>query len=464
MNDRTSWAVSILLLAGLVGTYSSVVGAAERVLGTIRVKSSGEGPVGPLRMAGDASTFFEKCLPEVSSDGAASQAEIVTFLATRQLVLYPKRGGAPEFAVQWEPKLADDLSGPTGHLVWYCAANQLKTGDYVLALRDGQAPHPVTVEDVAGRRLVVRIADQPVVQYNNGIVRQQPGQHGPYDRAAYLHPVWSPSGAIVTGDFSPEHIHQRGIFTAWVKARFGDVETDFWSLGASKGRMLPAPKKPYVETGPVFAKLVIWNQGVVDGVPLLEERVEVTVYAEPYQGGWLFDLRTRQSPVAGGEAMQLPQVYYGGTSFRGPGQWLSKSSRDVQRAIAKGVSFENVDWLPPEVTLDVLTSEGDDRTSGDRKPARWIDYTGPLSSGLQWGGLAVYDHPSNPRHPTRLRIHPELPYFSLALVQQQSFEVKAGSTLELSYRVFAHDGHPDPQRNERIANSYCTPPQLAWLP
>jgi len=54
-------------------------------------------------------------------------------------------------------------------------------------------------------------------------------------RAGYLHPVRSPSGAIVTGDYPSNHAHHHGIWTPYTKAVFQGRTTDFWNMQSKKG-------------------------------------------------------------------------------------------------------------------------------------------------------------------------------------------------------------------------------------
>jgi hypothetical protein len=195
----------------------------------------------------------------------------------------------------------------------------------------------------------------------------------------------------------------------------------------------------------------------------------VRVYALSEEDVWLSDVHIRQvptdpkkpqSPPKEAVSMVLPKMYYGGMAFRGPSQWLRRDSRDVARAIARGVEFKDTKWLASDVSLNVLTDEGRDRKSGDRRPARWIDYTGPL--GNDWGGLVMFDHPSSPRYPTPLRVHPELPYFCYAFVQKDSYTISSDEPFDLTYRLLIHDGHPRRQVNERFARDFVEPPQVSW--
>ena len=117
-------------------------------------------------------------------------------------------------------------------------------------------------------------------------------------------------------------------------------------------------------------------------------------------------------------------------------------------------------WLATGVSLDVLTDAGGDRKSSDRNPARWIDYTGPL--GDDWGGLVIFDHPSNPRYPTPLRVHPGLPYFCYAFVQNGPYTISSAEPLDLVYRFLIHSGRPSQRVNERFARDFVDPPKVSW--
>ena len=60
-------------------------------------------------------------------------------------------------------------------------------------------------------------------------------------------------------------------------------------------------------------------------------------------------------------------------------------------------------------------------------------------------GIAIFDHPSNPRHPTRwyLSDNAGLPYFGPALLFAQPMTLKAGDSFTLKYRILVHPGLGD---------------------
>ena len=60
----------------------------------------------------------------------------------------------------------------------------------------------VTVDD-DGRRLLVRSGGRPVLCYNHAVVPSPIPNTPCYARSGYIHPVYNPSGQVVTDDFNP---------------------------------------------------------------------------------------------------------------------------------------------------------------------------------------------------------------------------------------------------------------------
>jgi hypothetical protein len=52
----------------------------------------------------------------------------------------------------------------------------------------------------------------------------------------------------------------------------------------------------------------------------------------------------------------------------------------------------------------ILNSEGQiNEKEIFRKPARWVDYSGPITSEAR-AGITLMDHPSNPNHPAAFHV------------------------------------------------------------
>jgi hypothetical protein len=89
--------------------------------------------------------------------------------------------------------------------------------------------------------------------------------------------------------------------------------------------------------------------------------------------------------------------------------------------------------------------------------ASWCDLAGPLDGGAnRSGGIAIFDHPHNPRHPVpwygaSSAGAPEGGghYFNAALLFNEPLSLGAGETLTLRYRAYVHDGVPEIEQLER---------------
>ena len=68
----------------------------------------------------------------------------------------------------------------------------------------------------------------PVFVYNYGMMLK-PGAPEERRRSSYLHPVYTPNGAVVTDDFPRDHYHHRGISWTWPVVRVGGSQYDLWT-------------------------------------------------------------------------------------------------------------------------------------------------------------------------------------------------------------------------------------------
>lgn len=75
--------------------------------------------------------------------------------------------------------------------------------------------------------------------------------------------------------------------------------------------------------------------------------------------------------------------------------------------------------------------------------ARWMDFSGPEHS--DGAGVAIMDHPSNPRHPTCWYPNQDYPFFSPALLFDEPLTLKEGQTFTLRYRLWVHNAAVTPE-------------------
>ncbi|HUT34402.1 MAG TPA: PmoA family protein [Planctomycetota bacterium] len=294
-----------------------------------------------------------------------------------------------------------------------------------------QAPAAATSKVTEGKCVDVAVGGKPVFRYNHGVVPQFQDKPSKYDRAGYFHPLWAPCGEIVTGDFHPDHAHHRGVWFAWVKADAGPVKANFWEIQEGRGKFVNKALAPVA--GPVFAGFAAQNDLVSGDKAILKEGIAARAYAAP-RDVRLIDLTVRHE--ATDADVVLGKLHYGGLGFRGRDEWNEKGA-----------------------ALDVLTSAGKTRKDANATKAKWIDFTGRLGTE-GWGGLLAIEHPSNPRYPNGVRVHPSMAFFSTTLVQPEPYTIKKGEPLVLRYRLVIHDGKPDKALAERLAADFTTPPTV----
>ena len=260
-----------------------------------------------------------------------------------------------------------------------------------------------------------------------------------YIRGGYLHPVFTPSGRVVTDDFPANHVHHHGVWAPWTHTEFEGRHPDFWNMGEGKGRV-EFVRLEGTWNGPVHGGFKA-RQKFVDftsGTPwkVLDETWDVRAYAvgtaaQPYR---LWDWTSEQT-CAENRPLILLQYLYGGLGFRGHGAW-------------DGAGNESF-----------LTSEGEtDRVKANMTRARWIHLSGLVDGRI--AGVAILCHPENFRFPQPMRVHPPEPFFCFAPSQMGDFRIEPGHPYIARYRFVVADGPPDRVELERLWNDYAHPPEV----
>jgi len=221
-------------------------------------------------------------------------------------------------------------------------------------------------------RAVITVDGNPFTEYRYGHFVCRP----------YFYPVLTPGGERLTRGYPADdiegerqdHYHHRSIYVA-----HGLVNGyNLWDEGTAHGAMLQRgePVVGVLDNAATIDGIVDWFGP--EGEKLLEERRSVEIRAE----GDLriidhrSELRARYGDVVLGDTKE--------------GGLLSIRVPTVMDAQDKG-RIENSEGL----VFD--SGQGKEETWGQQ--AAWVDYSGPVANGEQWGHLVV-DHRENPRHPT----------------------------------------------------------------
>jgi hypothetical protein len=339
--------------------------------------------------------------------------------------------------VQFEP-------GSPPRLWWILSGETPADGKRIYELSRGPAsvneqPGVQAVKDDSA--LVLQKGEQRVLQYNYGVVPAPKGQSKLYDRSGFIHPLWSPSGSVLTNIHPKDHYHHLGIWMPWTHTEFEGKPVDFWNLGEGQGTVR-FDRFLSTTSGPVYGGFQAEQNHVALKTAsgekvVLKEVWDVRVYnvGGPDKGYWLWDFVSTQRCVAD-SPLKLLEYRYGGFGFRATADWKGD-------------------------TAAYLTSQGRTRKDGHATRARWCDTAG-VSDG-NWKGITFFSNPKNFRHPENMRIWPEYAndvFFNWAPVQAGDFEMRPGVDHVFRYRQYVHEGKIDIDRTERIWNDIAHPPKV----
>jgi len=292
----------------------------------------------------------------------------------------------------------------------------------------------VKLTQAAPDRILVEIGGKPYTTFYLA-----PGGNKPY-----VWPLSTAAGLTVTRHFPMEqfpgetndHPHHRGLFFS-----HGDVSgINFWatepvSPTAQQGRPKGQPKgQPRLERGSMVLKKVLQLKSgaksgtikaVFDGLnaagkPVMTETRTITFYSDP-------KLRTIDYEIL---IEPLEQLTFRDTKEGTFGIRLATSMTEEKgggRMVnAEGKETEKNVW---------------------GKRSAWVDYCGPVDG--QTVGVAIFDNPGNPRHPTYWHsraygLHAANIFgvrdFTGDKTQDGSLTVEPGKPLRFRYRVVIHPG------------------------
>ena len=281
------------------------------------------------------------------------------------------------------------------------------------------------------KHLSVEVGGKPLFRYNHATVPSPDPKQPCYARSGYIHPLYNPSGQVVTDDFNPDHAHQHGIMFAWRKTSFEGRQTDGWDQKSATGRVEHVKLEQLVD-GPVFgsftARLRQVDLTAPGGPkPVLNETWLVRIYNLSDRS--LFDIESTHT-CAEPQPVTIEEIHYGGLAIRGHANWHADN-------------------------YDYLTSQGHTKADGNQTRPNWVDIHGPLDG--QVTGVTIFDHPANFRFPQPVRLHPTMPYFCFAPSALGSFTIEPGKPYVSRYRFSVHDRGLDADVGQRLWNDYAHP-------
>jgi hypothetical protein len=285
-----------------------------------------------------------------------------------------------------------------------------------------------------GKRIFMSVRGKPVLAYNSAVVPAPNRKEAYYDRSGHIHPLFNPSGQVVTDDFAPDHQHQHGIMFPWTNTTYECRNINFWDQKSRQATVR------HVGTSSAGSDTIFGEfTAALDHIDLsapgkpkvaLHETWRVRVYNQT--DGFLFDIESRQR--AASSPLRINKYHYGAFAIRGHRNWLKPGQGDF------------------------LTSEGKTRKDGNHTRPNWVEIHGNVDGKPT--GVTIFSHPTNFRAPQPVRLHPNKPYFCFAPMVLGAFEITSKQEYVSRYRFFVHDDKLDVNVAERVWRDFAEPPTV----
>lgn len=260
-----------------------------------------------------------------------------------------------------------------------------------------------------------------ILTYNPGY-QESPEKDAPwFGRSGFIHPVYSPSGVLVTDDFPEGHRHQHGIMFAWTNTIIDGQSVDFWNSHKKQG-LVEHAETINADKSEILVKLRHMDLTAKTPKAVIRETWKLTVVPHPTLN--IFDF---ESVMEVNETLHIGGYRYGGLCVRGSAKWAHNA--------------------------EFITSEGKGRADGNHTRPTWIAMSGKIDG--KSAGIACLGNPANFRAPQPVRVHEEFPYFGYAPVVLGDFTIEPKKPFLSRYRFVVFDGEPDPKVLERLWRSYA---------
>lgn len=254
--------------------------------------------------------------------------------------------------------------------------------------------------------------------------------NGKFERASYIHPLYSLDGTVITEDFPEDHLHHHGIYSAWHQILVNDeLIGDGW-MGENISWEVTNAVVTNDDNRIAIVSEVLWKGLVNDKKEaIVRENLEIIVHESNDKLriiDYNFDLVPLRDSIRIGGSDDAKG--YGGFSLR----------------------FK----LPDDIRF--MADEGEVQAKVESVEAGpWMDFTGSFDGeGSPAGGVLVICHPSNPGSPEPWILRKQRSMQNAAFPGRAPAELpKEG--LEFQYRLIIHKGDLNKEAIEEMYKEYA---------
>jgi hypothetical protein len=331
-------------------------------------------------------------------------------------------------------------------MLWFVMEGKTSAGDsrcYLLRLNKEKAGESFIEYSIDDDEIRYFKNDQDILRYRRSELLPPEGIDTLYKRSAYIHPLVSPGGEILTRIQPADHYHHYGIWNPWTLTHINGREIDYWNLAKAEGTVRHKEVKTAIG-GPVLGQFIA-TQECIDfgsGVPertTMDEEWDCKVWNSTNQGNrFAVDLQTTLTNVLKDTILFDAYRYGGGLGFRATEKWKADN-------------------------CTVLSSEGHERKTADGTKARWCLVEGVSNTDEGRSGILFLSHPDNREHPEPMRVWPydvnqgEM-FFEFCPIRHNDWIILPGMDYILKYRMIVFDGVITPEEADMYWNGFAYPP------
>jgi hypothetical protein len=348
-----------------------------------------------------------------------------------------------------EKEVAAQVETGNAARLWFLFDNSGPGKNFVIRKVPAGAKKSSTVKlEKNEQGTILSRAGTPVLKYNHAEVFPPEGVDMKYKRAAFIHPLWSPGGEVMTRIQAPDHYHHYGIWNPWTKTTIDGREIDFWNLYKGQGTVKFGG---YLETveGQVYAGFKALQEHIFfvergREKSAINEVWDVRVWETGEKGIAVVDLTTTlNTPLPNGIMLDAYR-YGGGIGYRATEKWHKDN-------------------------CTVLTSEGKPRAEADGSNARWCIVEGESAVASGRSGILFLSHPSNRMHPEPMRVWPldgnggrgDM-FFEFCPIRHNDWKLDPGQSYTLKYRMVIFDGKMAAPDAEKHWKSFAAAPLVTF--
>ena len=400
----------------------------------------------PLGVVSDWPVFLPVDFSQIiTSDRRENQ---ILDLFSLRLLQQEKNGTLIQVPVQFTP---DQLGSESGRLDWLINSSENSQRMFLLLLDlyDSEATMQGSIlgnkvfDDVGcavplpyfPRMQAIPVPESKLSIQRDGVevLGYQYGTYGDYSARPFFFPVVGPSGRYLTRIGHPHdpvgHHHH---YSIWLAYHFIN-DVNFWSDEETSGKQVHQRFSRFVD-GPVlagFESVVDWQ--TPDGESIMREIKRARVYPQS-DDELLIDLQFSFSSV--NKIVHLKKTSFGFLGVR----------------MAKSIGVFDGSGL-------IQNSEGAvNEREVFHKAASWCDYSGLITDTLR-NGIAIFDHPDNPHYPSHWHVRSD-GWMSPCHFLHHDHQIGLDETLQLNYRLLAHNGDVNDADVQKKYDQYVRPPKV----